>query len=608
MTMAPQHPDAPPGDRTDPWRHTRARHRHPHPHRAPAAAAPSTPPALADGVTLVGEFEGTGYVRPHYLARKANGSVVQISELLYLVADSCDGRRELPQIAEQVSERCGKQVSTDNVTTLLDKLRPLGVVTAADGSSPAVEEVDPFLALRFRTSLVSERGTQLLTLPFRPLFWLPIVLLTVAGLVAYDLWLFFQHGLAQGLRESLNKPATFVLVAGLVVLSAAFHEIGHATACAVGGARPGRMGAGVYLAWPAFYTDVTEAYTLDRRGRLRTDLGGIYFNALFVLGLGLAWRLTGFEPLLLVSFLLQIEIVHQMLPFLRLDGYYVLSDIAGVPDLFRRIGPVLRSALPGHEPDESVQELKRWVRVLVTGWVLVVVPLLLLNLGMIVLNAPRILATSWDSGAKLVYQLGHSGGLGAVAAGVQLLFLAIPVLGLLLTFSKMGGRAAAGSWTWSRGSAPKRSLVLVAATGLTVLLVAAWMPDGRTTPYRQGERGTFAQGASSLRYVGQGHPELRAPRQAATEPLPTAAPGTTAGELARTPVTTAPQATSTPSAQATTPTAATPSPVATASTSPTSSPSASASPVATTSTTSTPSATASATPSATPSPSPAATP
>ena len=51
-----------------------------------------------------------------------------------------------------------------------------------------------------------------------------------------------------------------------------------------------------------------------------------------------------------------------MLPFLRLDGYYVVSDLVGVPDLFRRIGPVLRSAIPFRAPEPEVAELKPWVR------------------------------------------------------------------------------------------------------------------------------------------------------------------------------------------------------------------------------------------------------
>ena len=32
-------------------------------------------------------------------------------------------------------------------------------------------------------------------------------------------------------------------------------------------------------------------------------------------------------------------------PVIRLDGYYLVSDLTGVPDLFARIGPVLRGLL-----------------------------------------------------------------------------------------------------------------------------------------------------------------------------------------------------------------------------------------------------------------------
>ena len=65
---------------------------------------------------------------------------------------------------------------------------------------------------------------------------------------------------------------------GAVVLATVFHEIGHASACRYGGAKPGVLGAGIYVVWPVFYCDVTDAYRLGKAGRLRTDLGGVYFN------------------------------------------------------------------------------------------------------------------------------------------------------------------------------------------------------------------------------------------------------------------------------------------------------------------------------------------
>src|SRR4029079_7840378 len=121
------------------------------------------------------------------------------------------------------------------------------------------------------------------TVLFRPLFWPPVVIAVLGGFFALDAWLFFVHGVAQSLRQTLYDPAFILVLLGLVVLSAAFHECGHATACRYGGARPGGMGAGVYIVYPAFYTDVTDAYRLDKKGRLRTDLGGVYFNTIFIL-------------------------------------------------------------------------------------------------------------------------------------------------------------------------------------------------------------------------------------------------------------------------------------------------------------------------------------
>jgi putative peptide zinc metalloprotease protein len=126
---------------------------------------------------------------------------------------------------------------------------------------------------------------------------------------------------------------------GGVVIATAFHEIGHATACRYGGAKPGVMGVGIYVVWPAFYTGVTDAYRLGRGGRLRTDLGGIYFNAIFALAMAGLFALTGFEPLLLLVLVQNFAMLQQLLPFLRLDGYYILSDLTGVPDMFSCIKP-----------------------------------------------------------------------------------------------------------------------------------------------------------------------------------------------------------------------------------------------------------------------------
>ena len=137
------------------------------------------------------------------------------------------------------------------------------------------------------------------------------------------------------MRATLYEPARLLGVLAAIVAATAFHEIGHASACRHGGARPGVMGVGLYLVWPAFYCDVTESYRLKRAGRLRTDLGGIYFNAIAALVFGAGYLATGWVPLLLAAFLMHMEALQQCLPLIRSDGPTTTSGASASPLLNR---------------------------------------------------------------------------------------------------------------------------------------------------------------------------------------------------------------------------------------------------------------------------------
>src|SRR5436190_14047467 len=407
--------------------------------QAPMSETPPTEkPRLARGIDLIGRYEGSGFKEAPYIARRADGQVVQLAPVLHLIAEASDGERTNEEIAAAVSEAIKRGVSADNVHQLIDeRLRPLGVIAGANGSHPEVQKADPMLALKLKAALVPERVVNAITIVFKPLFFPPIVLAVLAGLAALDVWLFAYHGVAQSLREVLYSPALLMLMLGLVILSAAFHECGHATACAYGSARPGVMGAGLYIVWPAFYTDVTDAYRLGKGGRLRTDLGGVYFNVVFMLATVGAYFATGYEPLLLVIPFMHLEIIHQFLPFIRLDGYYIVSDLTGVPDMFARIKPTLASLLPWKETSDRVTELKSWVRIVVTAYVFTVVPLLLFMFGMMLISAPRIMGTAYDSFIAQYHKVGNAFGGGSALTGaigiVQMIILVLPALAIVAT-------------------------------------------------------------------------------------------------------------------------------------------------------------------------------
>ncbi len=495
----------------------------------------------------MGKYEGSGFKEAPYLARRSDGQVVQLAPLLYLIAELSDGTRTEEEIAAAVSEAIKRGVSADNVRELVDsRLRPLGVVASADGSSPELQKLDPLLALRMRVGIVPQTVVNRIAKTFHPLFFPPVVIAVLAGLVAVDVWVFFVHGVAQSLRQTLYDPVLLLMMLGLVVLSAAFHECGHATACRYGGATPGVMGAGIYIVFPAFYTDVTDAYRLGKGARLRTDLGGVYFNSIFILATAGAYAITGFEPLLLMIPIQNLEIVHQFLPFIRLDGYYIVSDLTGVPDMFARIKPTLASLIPGKPTSERVTELKRWVRVAVTVYVFTVVPLLLFLFAMMVINAPRIFSTAYDAFFVQYHKVRHDFGAGSAFSGsfgaLQMLILLLPAAGLVVTFARTGMRLGHGVWTKTQGKPTARLSSVLAGAALVAFVAWLWWPNGAYRPIQPGERGTISGAIDQFAAIPTGRPSLTKQRakQLGNAPFKSAQQGKTTGR-AKTPTT--PQAT-----------------------------------------------------------------
>ncbi len=451
-------------------------------------AAPSLLPAahvprLALGVELLGEFRDSGYSPPPFLARLPDGQVIQMSRLLYLVAAQIDGVRGAAAIAGLVSEDLGRTLGAEQVRYLITaKLLPLGLI-AGPGAPAAPPKATPLLALRARGTFLPERAANAVAVLLRPLFRWPSVLAVVVSVVAVDYWLFATRGPAAGLGQVLQDPASLLIVFALSVASAAFHECGHATACRYGGARPGAIGAGIYLVWPSFFTNVTDSYRLGRGARIRTDLGGLYFNLIFILAMAGLYQATSARVLLLVIAVTHLEMAQQLLPFVRFDGYFILSDLVGVPDLFARAAPILNSVLARGRRDPRVAGLRRGARITVTGWVVCVVPLLTLGVGYLLLHLPQIDRALWRSTSLQARQAAAAlAGQHYAAAAIDVIGVALAALtaaGSLYIMAGLARRAAAIGLRWSAGRPARRLLAGLAATAAAALLAALWASQGQ---------------------------------------------------------------------------------------------------------------------------------
>ncbi|MFD2092378.1 hypothetical protein [Blastococcus deserti] len=425
--------------------------------RVPAVAGGARVHRLADGTELLGEYKDSAYQDPRYLVRRADGQVMQLPGLLYRVACSLDGRDDA-QVAADVSAELGQALTGEQVAFLAEeRLRPVGLIapetgesgSPADGATatPAPVRSDPLLALRHRVGVIPAGVAWRIAGFFRPLFLRPVVVVLLGAFLASDLWIATRGDLlgrmVAGVRDVALHPALILAILALGVVSSAFHECGHVTACRYGGARPGDIGVGLYLVWPAFYSTVTDSYRLDRVGRVRTDLGGVYFNAVFMLGVGLVYARTG-EPWLLVALIgMHVGTAWQFLPVLRMDGYYVLADLVGVPDLFGFVKPVLSSLLPWRPTHPIIRQLRPRARRSVWLWVVVVVPMLTFYLVAFLLAAPRLLPAAWDATLEYLQRLDGAARAGDVVATtvgvVQLFFLALPWIGAGLIVRSLVG-------------------------------------------------------------------------------------------------------------------------------------------------------------------------
>ncbi|WP_138305584.1 M50 family metallopeptidase [Agathobacter rectalis] len=118
-----------------------------------------------------------------------------------------------------------------------------------------------------------------------------------------------------------------------LILNIFAHEMGHVCFCLKAGREINSYGFKMNYGIPMFYVDTSDICMASKKEKIMTSLGGVYFNAIvgiliyigdFVLKKGLALEVITIPFFFIVS---------NLLPFMKLDGYYVLSDLLEVSNL-----------------------------------------------------------------------------------------------------------------------------------------------------------------------------------------------------------------------------------------------------------------------------------
>ena len=294
----------------------------------------------------------------YVLHNSQDNTYVRLSQPFYSIFSKMDGETSMGDLIQQVFQ----EDDTPDLATALgflvmlhrngmvtvesDEVNPLLDSHSSDGHETRLSLLSKLgqKVIRFRiayadadqavTTLYNCLGRFLFTKPAITTMLLVsalgIVLLAVRVLEAPEslLMLFLIDG-----SHLLIVPATMI---GFFI-SLIFHELAHALTCKHFGRKVRAMGLILYYGCPTFFTDVSDSWMLPRNKQMAVAAAGVAANVLAGAICGVLIYFTDSDLLrrffivgAAVNFL---AVLFNLIPFLKLDGYYILSDYLDRPSL-----------------------------------------------------------------------------------------------------------------------------------------------------------------------------------------------------------------------------------------------------------------------------------
>ncbi|MBF0422333.1 MAG: peptidase M50 [Magnetococcales bacterium] len=171
--------------------------------------------------------------------------------------------------------------------------------------------------------------------------WLTLLVTASAFLLGGYLTLRQWDGFI-GSWTSLTTPVGMITLLATVMVTKLVHELGHALVATQLGCRVPAMGVAFLVMWPLLYTDTNETWRLTRKkDRFSVAMAGMAAESFLAIWALLAWALVDDGPwrgalFSLVAVTWTGTLLININPFMRFDGYFMLSDALDLPNLHER--------------------------------------------------------------------------------------------------------------------------------------------------------------------------------------------------------------------------------------------------------------------------------
>lgn len=259
-----------------------------------------------------------------FFVKKGDNGIIEVNKYVFLFIQLATGQNSIVDICRKMEI----SVSNDNLNRICDlyfkNLAKYGIIKNKHNRTEK-KGISFNLTFTIINADIVNFFCKKLKFLYNQKICLPILICFIF-LIATNLYIFFDRGFA----FRCDRP---LLVCILVLLSFFAHEFGHSSAICYYGKNAGKIGVGLLLLAPIMFSDVSECWGLSKWKRVIVDLGGLYFQIIFAtICLTICLFTSTVDFLYSTIVTLSVGLIN-LNPFIKMDGYWLLSDILDIKNL-----------------------------------------------------------------------------------------------------------------------------------------------------------------------------------------------------------------------------------------------------------------------------------
>lgn len=230
-------------------------------------------------------------------------------------------------ISEIINEKYNLNVNDDDIRKIINKIEKALFVKKQTSLIKLIKVINPNkVNLPFIVQNIFKEKT----------FYIYLIFTFIINIYAFT-------NVEKAPSKSVIETVFFYLILILILIS---HELGHSISSKKYGVITNEIGFGFYSIFPVFYIDLGEVWRLSVEKRIIINLSGVFSQLL--IGTILFILSFYFDNNYLISNLIYINFIILLFnfnPFLKFDGYWVVSDLLKENNLMTKSNKLLTDLL-----------------------------------------------------------------------------------------------------------------------------------------------------------------------------------------------------------------------------------------------------------------------